>query len=404
MRYGPFVKVVEAKVFKLKYFVKYIPVSDRPAWLRERFHRNGWKVYETDYVSFESHFYNAIQKSVEYVLMQYMCQNLPSWSLLQRLLELKMGRQRIMSKLIHLMMDAVKCSGEMDTSLSNGFTNLMVMMQAMEDMKITEYETAVEGDDGALGTPQYDKFDFNYFEERGWRMKCVSHDNIGMMSFCGMVFEPDSLQVIGDPTQIMLKFGWTQRCYLHSRQRRLDQLLVAKAYSYIYQYPDCPIIGFFAFMILSTIGRKQHISLKGLEWYESKLAAKGVELYGPGKHLPIPKPTMATRFLFEKKYDYSIAEQLDIESMFLNMSRPVPWTHPVVLRHCGPDLIDCNRYVADFSIHGSTPLLQGPRNNRTRFSVISDFNNRVKLAAQDANNTQQEERAEKNSQSRSRST
>ncbi len=86
-------------------------------------------------------------------------------------------------------------SGEMNTSLGNGFSNLMFMLYACEIQGI-ECDGIVEGDDGAfaLSLKPGQKFDESIFAEMGLTIKLEKHTDLMSMSFCGILCAEEAMQ------------------------------------------------------------------------------------------------------------------------------------------------------------------------------------------------------------------
>jgi len=133
-------------------------------------------------------------------------------------------------------------SGEMCTSLGNGFTNLMLAL-FIASLRHGHLEGYVEGDDGLFAT------DFELTKEDylnlGFTMKNVDEVfHPGWASFCGMLFG-DSLQIVRSPRRFLENFGWTHSA-VHGGEKVMLGLLRAKALSAVYETPHCPIVSVLA--------------------------------------------------------------------------------------------------------------------------------------------------------------
>lgn len=68
---GPAFHAIGEQLFKTKFFIKKIPIDQRPVYLKENVTKNGTHVDSTDYSSFEAHFIALIMFCVEFVLYEW---------------------------------------------------------------------------------------------------------------------------------------------------------------------------------------------------------------------------------------------------------------------------------------------------------------------------------------------
>lgn len=69
---GPIFKCIEDIVYRHPAFIKHVPVSERPAYIKRMLYRVGSSYIETDYTSFEALFTKEIMLAVEMQLYEYM--------------------------------------------------------------------------------------------------------------------------------------------------------------------------------------------------------------------------------------------------------------------------------------------------------------------------------------------
>lgn len=69
---GPYMKKIEKIVFADEWFIKKVPVKDRPQYIRKRLMVQGAKILATDFSSFEASFRAAIMEASELELYQWM--------------------------------------------------------------------------------------------------------------------------------------------------------------------------------------------------------------------------------------------------------------------------------------------------------------------------------------------
>lgn len=234
---------------------------------------------------------------------------------------------------------AKRMSGEMCTSLGNGFSNSMVGRYLSKLLGWKSYRCCVEGDDGVFSfygkppTPeQYAQF--------GMVIKLQITDDITAGSFCGIVCDPFDLINVTDPIKAILKFGWTSADYRNSKDRKLLSLLRAKSLSLIYQYCSCPI--------LDALGRWGERVTRGVHW---KLDAHTsnynrrvfYEFLRSNATLPKYVESFRTRALVERRYGIPICDQITIENYFHAQKEPGVIDCPLILRYITKDALDYGR-------------------------------------------------------------
>lgn len=330
---GPWFSLIEKEVFKSKYFIKKIPVSDRPAYIKKYLYREGRKYAATDYTAYEAHFSKELMESCEFVLYKYMTKNVPGhlgfWALLQYL----SGRNHCEFNDFYFDVDATRMSGEMCTSLGNGFTNLMLMLFALKEkgVDLKSVSGVVEGDDGLFvwEGPYLDKSDFTRL---GFDLKMEYHDQLSTASFCGMIFDPDEMINICDPIEVLSEFGWVGRRYLKSKHSKLLRLLRAKALSLAYQYPGCPILSALArYGLRVSEGYRALFSQDTSQFHKERLALEFAKWDKRG--IPNVEPGQKTRMLMELKYGIPIEQQIMWEKYLDEITVLQPLELPNIVMH-----------------------------------------------------------------------
>jgi hypothetical protein len=309
--WGPWCKLVEHALFRLPYFVKNLTVDQRKARVRSMPIRD--YIIGTDFTAFESHFTLEVLQSFEFLLYDHV---LSGWMELNVLKEMLGGCNRVSTRLgTKAVIDARRMSGDMNTSLGNGFTNLMLIEFFLQDVA---HDVLVEGDDGLI-VSDGDLSELEY-EKAGFSIKIDHFTCVGEASFCGLVFG-DSGQVIKDPYKFLMGAGWTEHL-LNAGDDKLWELVVAKAMSCLAETPHCPIVAAWALSALShaPAGVKPR-------WFEDGYHGKPTSIdYSFA-------PTDDTRLLFEKKYNISVSLQLQCERLiemgdFIELARVLPAPSP----------------------------------------------------------------------------
>lgn len=147
-----------------------------------------------------------------------------------------------------------RMSGELLTAVMNLLVNLLIHLYAYwkelyNDKSMHEFFTLVgseirillEGDD-TIHTSRRGTLTSTYFERCGFVVKLEHVDSLDKASFCGQVFNPNTLVLTTSPIKFLLKLGWAPIKYHNASDKLLRMLVTAKAYSYAFTFPQCPVI------------------------------------------------------------------------------------------------------------------------------------------------------------------
>lgn len=333
---GPILQLISNKVFSLKWFIKKIPIKDRPNYIMNRVQREGKTIFTSDYTSFEAHFKKELKDDCEFVLYQYMTQFLPEAAIFMHNIRFTGLLNTITFKSFKMFIEAKKMSGEMDTSLSNGFTNLMFMLFFCGESGCTNICGCIEGDDGIFvfdGVPPTEEEFFKY----GLIIKVIVFAELNHASFCGMVFDMDDLTNVTDPISELVSFGWTTARYAKSKKSVHMCLLRAKALSLAYQYPACPILTKLAYKVCqltaSYDSRRflQNQATHAFNQYELQMMLEAHQYFD--KNNLNREPGIKTRILVQDLYGLTITEQLVLEKYIDDMTEIKPMCHPLIYQH-----------------------------------------------------------------------
>ncbi len=300
----------------------------------------------TDYTSFESLFTKDLMEACEIELYDWMTSRLPEHEqFMADVNNIIAGRNHCKFGKFSVDIDATRMSGEMCTSLGNGFANLMFMNFLCHE-RGSKCTMVVEGDDGVTrvdGVPPT-KEDF---ETLGLLVKLEEVPSIQEASFCGIVFDPVDRINVTSPLNAMLKFGWSSRQYLTASDRTLKKLLRSKALSMLYEYGSCPILGALAEHTLRmTDGIKKGEMLRFVR--KTKVCRFDVDrLVKAIESTPLRGiPGINTRLLVEQRYNIPVESQLRIEKYFDDLDQLCPIPHELVSQFIRPLWADCwNLYV-----------------------------------------------------------
>lgn len=370
---GPIFKCIEEEVYKLPMFVKHIPVADRPRAAMEYLYVPGGKYFMSDFTSMEATFQADVMYAVEFVLYAWMLQFLPEFEEFMSMISFALAGLNVCQfKYFTLYLTAKRLSGEMNTSLGNGFANAMFMdtmfkwkntlegswgqlcsnlvpgdLQSEKRFYKEIYRALisfkhglrfmVEGDD-CIGVFTGIPPNSDDFKSIGAIIKIDIVDYINEGSFCGIIFHPDDEETLTDPLDVMATIGWTTRRYVNASKLTKMKLLRCKALSYAHQYPGCPIVAALSHYILRctrnvTLGRFAHTSCRNL-WEQEQLDAAIRD-----EKKIVRKPVgIGSRLVVEEMFGVSIELQLKYERYFdkcdkicqipdFGLDAPVSWTH-----------------------------------------------------------------------------
>lgn len=315
---GPIFHAIEKRVFEQPVFIKKVPLPDRPQYIMDHVYSAGSAYQITDYTSFESSFTAPFMKACEIQLYRYMTQNLPGgreWcDVVEKVLT---GPQELRFKNALVRTVAGRCSGDMCTSLGNGFSNWMLMLYCAYVQNLGTLHGVFEGDDGLCRFSSGRVVDSALLSSLGFTVKMEIVNSISDASFCGLLFDEHDRQQVGDPMEFLARLGWTTAKYLGSRRSTLLALLRSKALSGLYQYPSCPIISVVCRRVIDItrgISVRRLLDRKGLSvWDRERL--KQAELFDD-----LCQPIgIGTRELVCRKFGVSIDEQLLLEEQLVSV-------------------------------------------------------------------------------------
>lgn len=303
---GRYFAAIEKEVFALPWFIKHVPVPDR-AGLISALRKAGLKYYENDYKAFESSFVPETIRSCEGVLYQYMLGGTDP-AAAAHIVRVLSGTNRLRTRAgLKVKIQGGRMSGDMCTSLGNGFTNLMLVSYIVHK-KLGSYDglgALVEGDDGLFASPV--SLTASDFADCGFTAEIKELDDPMDGHFVGMTTARDGT-LLKDPHKVLAGFGWTSSFIGHGEKVGLE-LLRAKALSLAYEMPQCPIVGQLA---LSALARTNGVQPRWTDsWKEKHTAATGATEFAPSP---------MARARFAQLYGISVQQQIEAELLIRNDS------------------------------------------------------------------------------------
>lgn len=316
-------------------FIKYVPVRDRPNVVKTHLMRDGARYRCTDFSSFEAHFTKQLMEIIEFELYKWMSsKNVYMQRILGVISKVLMGVNFLQFKWFGVSVDATRMSGEMNTSLGNGFSNLMMcLFLTFDSDPKAVWKGFVEGDDAVFtvdppeSAPTVDKY-----EEYGFNMKEVlSFKDLGEAGFCGMLFHPDDPKstVVTDIKKVLGKTGWTSMQYVNSGPKVLNSLLRNKAHSLVNSYAGCPILQEFGHYLLRVTVEDKYMEdrlMDQMGWWERTQL-----LYAIKYPIQPYKPHHLVRELVERLYGITVSVQIEIEEMLRNKTKLEPLDLPQII-------------------------------------------------------------------------
>lgn len=288
--------------------------------------------YETDYSSFEGSFTPEVKRYCEYTLFKHMLKNNPqALAELRPLYELQFVERLHFMTSKHLDYTATfrgsRMSGDMWTSLGNGFTNMMLFLFAIKKLQdnssdVLNYDYVFEGDDGFFSLNK--DVDIDHFIDNarklGFKLKILKASSFSDVSFCGIKLAPSGL-FLPDVISTLTKFGYTSEPFIvrqitknnttHHFQYRLKQYIRAKALSLLSLSEGVPILQAIAAKGLQLTEGVQ-LNPRDFDWWYT-------EVFNIHNYKPQIRPIREEdRYYFYDKYNIEPVKQRYFESIIEN--------------------------------------------------------------------------------------
>lgn len=360
---GPVISAMEKVVYRSKYFIKKVPVENRPDYIMEHVFSEGASVFVSDYTGYESQFTLGLMETCELQLLDYMVQDLAEGEDIKKFFrEIVGGWNDIRFNGGSVRLQATRMSGEMTTSLFNGFSNLMFMRFVCEEMcQCTNVRGVVEGDDGLFSMDCHAITPTGaHFAQLGLTIKLVQCPSIAHASFCGIVFDPHDKRNVTDPRKVLCNIGYSTSVYTGSGNKTLIMLLKAKCMSFYVQYPGCPIVEVLAAHLLR---RMPHIDIRPLIesrntpfWERERLR----HVLGCFKYEGERPIGTGSRELVAELFDCPVQSQLTIEDEIRKHPGSGPFLSQTLLDIVPKDWIDYFDRYATHEILDESPGVSNP--------------------------------------------
>jgi len=342
----------------LKWFIKKTPHQARPSKIIGELYQDGAEYAASDHTSYEASFRRVMFDSCEFIVYDYLTQNLPQHEDFMWYLKNVIGNWNFVHfKDFKFSVYCTRMSGEMNTSSGNGIYNLITTMY----LYYTKYgeeafnlKIYVEGDDGihrviGSGLTQDD------YKKVGLITKLERSYSITELSFCGIIMDDKDMINVTSPISYTVDFFWLNRQYFNAKTNKLRSLLKCKALSTLCQYPGCPIIYPLAKKVLSLLPDitidEDFILRAPLDNYKKDIMILNLRHFVKHPHLYNIDIPIRTRRLVEKLFKIDVAIQLEIES-YIQSAKCFPIIFPdCIYNYMNKDWLDFyDRFTYDIQL------------------------------------------------------
>lgn len=329
---GAHIKLIENAITHNEHFVKTTTLATRAKRMKEIIDKYQY-VVETDYSSFEGTQSCEFHQACEAVLFKHMlANNIEVWSIirpifrrdhLEKCISMPSQRREFMT------FEGSRMSGDLWTSLGNGFSNMMVflftlhrmsrlgMLNVTQDRPI-DADWLCEGDDGYFAA----NVDFSAMFEQtatdlGLKMKMDHGQDINDVSFCSTCVGPGGLPV-PNFWRLLEKFGWVFEDeiithYTDKPTKAEMNLLWSKTLSLNASSQGIPILQPLS-VRLAKIIKNHRVCKKWFSYWE-------IEQFGvlewTIQEIPI---TMEMRHFFAQRFGVSVEKQFEVEKLISKMT------------------------------------------------------------------------------------
>lgn len=308
---GPYIHALEHLVYD-EHFIKHCT----PKQVVERMNQvaEGYSLfYETDYSSFEGSFDKTLLRMVEKRLLSRLLWNYPEVrQIVCHTYEID-NVLRFKRKLAASFRGS-RMSGEMWTSMCNGFMNKM-LVEFMAKKAKADVNYLVEGDDGFIATNK--ELDVSIVEKLGFKLKFDTTTNPRNISFCSLRVCEDKL--VPDIKRTLAHYGSTCdhkavpvfKSKSKRALRRQKEYIRSKALSLLTVARGMPILQAVAVQQLS-LTKNVSLNIRYVDWWEKTF-------FDLRKLQPEPV-TMKIRRYVAKRFHIPVAKQIQIEQHIMRQN------------------------------------------------------------------------------------
>lgn len=265
LQLGRYIARFESYVKEVLWLVKGLDLVAREARLTELFkvRRRPGIFFEFDFSRFDAHVQLFTLKT-EHEFYKWA---FPDDNLLNALLELQLRTTGIHTMEIYYYHEAKRCSGDVNTSIGNGFINRLTFWWSFSE-RYFDYATSHEGDD-TLGVIFCESIEEELVRELlnthlseveywfGMPMEAVVSPTVTGTTYCGRChyMDGDELRSYCDIPRTAAKFHITtvEKKAGYTHEELMRSLLLAKCNSYLSTDADTPLIGPYCLWLKSEL-------------------------------------------------------------------------------------------------------------------------------------------------------
>jgi len=304
--FGRYIKIIEEELYKWPEFVKNVPVTELPQYI-ENVLGSALYYYVVDYSSYESVFTPTFYAATDGQLYEW-C-GLP-----KIIMKILGGKQHIHWSSGRSRIEGRRMSGEVNTSLGNGFANIAICKFVASQCGDPNARVVVEGDDAIIACSV--PLDELHFNRLGIKVDLKLVPTPGHAGFCQQYWDVDHQRMLSP--SYMMRVGWSSKCPVNASAEFRMQLLAAKLMSLSWVAPHSPL-----FWNLSRLVNCSKARFHRDYWTVRKLAEMGMQVpTTKGRWIVIPftpnadigPPSDSTRSFFEGLYGLTPTQQLAIEN------------------------------------------------------------------------------------------
>lgn len=301
---GPWIHAAESHVYD-HHFIKHlkpIEVADRMRQVVTGFPY----IYETDYSSFEGSFTRELMSKCEFKLFQRLFCHYPR---VVSMISLCYNRFNVVwnKRFGEARFPGSRMSGEMWTSLANGFTNLMIAKYMMSESR-ARGNVLVEGDDGLFACDK--ELDVDIARRLGFKLKFKETHYPDEASFCSLRLCDGKL--VPDVLRTLMRYGATQeRKYIQAwkgksnrAKKHFRDFVYSKAMSLLAVSSGIPVLQSVAIQQMRESQGK--LDMRYVDWWEKN--------FFDFKNLCPTEITDVMRNYVSKIFNISVRKQLILEN------------------------------------------------------------------------------------------
>jgi hypothetical protein len=310
-RYLQYIRAIEKRAFRLPYFAKGLTWDEIAQKLVSSLRLDG-VIFENDFVSFECSFSYDVKQVCELALVRFfLCNCAPE--VYKELREDARGIEMVY-RWFKLYVEGKRVSGDLWTSLGNGFTNLMLILFTLFQNGFTHKQLTllVEGDDsvgqvfGRL--PNFTQT----FRELGFLAKVEVRSSVQETNFCHTRVTPYG-KVMSDASRVVPRFFWAHAKYANHSTDHLRMLLRARAQSLAVKDSSTPIL----WALLEYALRASEGSMDWVYIYRHMSVWEREWIADARSQVAPTRPSALDRAWYEVFYQVPVSVQVAVEGAIL---------------------------------------------------------------------------------------